>query len=244
MQQAKTLLAVSLLSLTTFTAQAVLTSNGNGGVYSSLGNVTWTVDANLLGTMEANPASSATIIADIIAANGGVIHDTPNFYDGYTGTYHLTAADFGANGLTNWFGAQAFVGYLSSVNYGNSSQWALPSAGSNPQVGLNQITSQLGNLFYNELGGTAGSAIPANANFINEQNNDYWSATEDASYSGGAWLFDAFFGNQYGFGKNVQLYVWAVSPGNVSAVPVPGAVWLFGTGLVGLLGLRRRGNIG
>jgi hypothetical protein len=28
------------------------------------------------------------------------------------------------------------------------------------------------------------------------------------------------------------------------AAPIPGAVWLFGTGILGLLGLRRRGNIG
>ncbi|WP_426991129.1 PEP-CTERM sorting domain-containing protein [Methylomonas sp. CM2] len=28
------------------------------------------------------------------------------------------------------------------------------------------------------------------------------------------------------------------------AVPVPGAVWLFGTGLLGLLGLKRRGRAG
>lgn len=31
-------------------------------------------------------------------------------------------------------------------------------------------------------------------------------------------------------------------PGSVSAVPVPAAVWLFGSGLVGLLGYRKRGQ--
>jgi len=83
------IVAAGLLSLTTLTAEAALTSNGNGGVYSSLGNVTWTADANLLGTLETNPATSATIIASIIAANSGVIHDIPNFLDGDTGTYNL-----------------------------------------------------------------------------------------------------------------------------------------------------------
>jgi len=28
--------------------------------------------------------------------------------------------------------------------------------------------------------------------------------------------------------------------GNVSAVPVPAAIWLFGTGLIGLAGIARR----
>ncbi|MEQ1638592.1 MAG: PEP-CTERM sorting domain-containing protein [Methylococcales bacterium] len=31
-------------------------------------------------------------------------------------------------------------------------------------------------------------------------------------------------------------------PGDVAVVPVPPAVWLLGSGLLGLLGLRRRGN--
>ncbi len=36
------------------------------------------------------------------------------------------------------------------------------------------------------------------------------------------------------------MYVWAVRDGDVAAVPLPGAVWLFGAGLAGLLGYGRR----
>ena len=35
-------------------------------------------------------------------------------------------------------------------------------------------------------------------------------------------------------------YRWAVFEGNVSAVPIPAAVWLFGSGLLGLVGVARR----
>ena len=35
-------------------------------------------------------------------------------------------------------------------------------------------------------------------------------------------------------------YKWAVFEGNVSAVPIPAAVWLFGSGLLGLIGITRR----
>jgi hypothetical protein len=33
---------------------------------------------------------------------------------------------------------------------------------------------------------------------------------------------------------------WAVRPGDVSAVPVPAAVWLFGSGILSLIGLASR----
>jgi hypothetical protein len=40
--------------------------------------------------------------------------------------------------------------------------------------------------------------------------------------------------------EDAELFEFIVSPGiSVSAVPVPGAVWLFGSGLIGLLGLAR-----
>ncbi len=43
----------------------------------------------------------------------------------------------------------------------------------------------------------------------------------------------------YGF-KSSNVYAWAVKSGDVSAVPVPAAVWLFVSGLVGLVGFARR----
>ncbi len=43
------------------------------------------------------------------------------------------------------------------------------------------------------------------------------------------------FQDDYRFG-----YAWAVRDGDVGAVPVPAAVWLFGSGLIGLLGVARR----
>jgi hypothetical protein len=210
-------------------------------VYSSISNVTWTGDANLLGTLEAsNPNLINTIISTI-----GSITDTPNLYDtpANSGSYTLSAADFGANGLVSWFGAQAYTKYLNTINYAGSNQWALSSAGVNPQTGVN-LSSPLGQLFYNELGGVAGSAIPNTSNFTNEQASAYWSGTEYAPIPNLARYFSTSNGSQYTTYKNVQLYAWAASPGQVSAVPVPGAIWLFGTGLLGLLGLKRRGHAG
>ena len=48
--------------------------------------------------------------------------------------------------------------------------------------------------------------------------------------------FDVASGTSYFFGANANANIYT----NVSAVPVPAAVWLFGSGLIGLIGLARR----
>ena len=261
MLQGKTLLAASLLfGLASFNAQATLTSetvNGQNLVYDSGNNTTWTQDANLLGTWEGayQSTSYTNIVTAIINASGGVIHDTPNAYD--NGTYNLTAADFGSGGTVDWWAGQALVHYLNTQNYGGSSQWALPTQ-PDQNYGYNITNSQLGELYYNELHATAypasnfgilgtgtlsdtsGSVGP----FINAQNDAYWSGTEYASNPYGAWVFVTYYGSQSYNLKGSQIYAWAVSPGQVNAVPEPSIAWMLLTGLVGLLGLKRRGHAG
>ena len=111
--------------------------------------------------------------------------------------------------------------------------------------GYNCTGSELGNLFYNVLGGVGGSSIVTthNANydlFSNVQSSRYWSATEYAPNTIGAWLFGMDDGYQVSYDKAVNFYAWAVQSGDVSAVPVPAAAWLFGSGLLGLIGVARR----
>jgi hypothetical protein len=247
----KKLLAVGLLlGLSAFNVEASLTTYTAAGnqsvVYSSVSNVTWTGDANLLGSLE---ASNANLVSTIISTIGSIA-DTPNTYDTpvYSGSHTLSTDDFGANGLVSWFGAKAFTSYLNTIIYAGSNQWALPSAGANPQTGYNQAGGQFGQLFYNELGGTVGGTIPNTANFTNEQVNGYWLGTEYAPVPAYAWEFSTFSGYQgyydKGFLGSTQFLAWVVSPGQVSAVPVPGAIWLFGSGLVGLLGLKKPRKIG
>jgi len=225
--------------------QAALIDNGNGFIYDTVKNITWTQDANLLGTMA---ASNPNLVDQIISANNGVIHDLPSQY---YGTYNLSYRDFVdaqynifstlGTAQVNWWGAQAFTNYLNSISYGGSSQWRLPATDT-ICIGFNCSSSDLGELFYNELGGIPNSPIPTGP-FSNVE-GVYWS-NEVISNPSDSWIFYTCCGNQDNYQSKSYLYynVWAVSPGNVGApVPIPGAVWLFGSGL-GFLALKTRRKI-
>ena len=236
--------AVLAISLSTG-AQASLVARTGGMVYDTVNNITWAADANLFQTQA---ASNANLVSEIIAANGGVIHDTPNYLD--NGTYTLTTSDFDTTtGRMTWWGAQAWA---NNLTLGGVTGWSLPSTPVE-SMGYNVTSSQMGDLFYNQLGVSAHSSIATSTNpnynlFSNVQSNVYWSGSEWApgpdDTPGSVWYFNTSNGDQDPNGKPAQFYAWAVRPGDVAAVPVPGAFWLFGSAMVGLMGLKRRGSIG
>ncbi|MDP8568973.1 Lcl domain-containing protein [Methylophilus aquaticus] len=242
--QSRTLIG-SVMLLAATQAHATLTSytsNGVDVVYSSVSDVTWTKDANLLGSMIASQGFS-TVVNNILAVSPA-ISNTPNYFSP-TGTYTLTISDFSSNGRVSWFGAMAFINYLNSNNYAGSNQWRLPTV-VNTAFGYNTATNgtaagdELVELFSSELGGKEWSNIPDTATFDNEQASVYWSGAEYARDSRYAYNFDTSIGHQYDDDKSYLFYAWAVSPGQISAVPAPPAAWLFGSGLLGVAGFARR----
>ena len=104
----------------------------------------------------------------------------------------------------------------------------------------------MGHLFYDELGGTASNPIsssgdPDLALFVNLQDEVYWSGTDFALNFGEAWAFTFDSGNQSTiiFNATTQFVAMAVRAGDVGLVPIPAAIWMFGSAL-GMLGWMRR----
>ena len=75
--------------------------------------------------------------------------------------------------------------------------------------------------------------------FTNFQSPHYWSSTEYNVGIDSAWHFRFDDGYQDLSTKNYYYFALAVRDGDVAAVPVPAALWLFGSAL-GLLGWMRR----
>ncbi len=218
-----------------------------GATCACLAVVTFSADAALVGRLAATP--------------GGT--DYQAYYDDVADLTWL--ADANANGAMNWATANAWA---AGLDVAGVTGWRLPdtidvgndgatytNVYQGVDYGYNITThSELSNMFYNVLGNTAfydtsGVATGCTAPnycltntgpFSNIQSGIYWSATEYAPSPTSAWVFSMDFGNQ-GFNvKTVTNYAWAVQSGDVSAVPVPAAAWLFVSGLVGLVGFARR----
>ena len=184
--------------------------------------------------------------AALVSRLGGLaVYDTEADLTWLADANYAMTSGYDADGAMNWVDANAWA---AGLNVGGVDGWRLaPSLnadGSGPCIGYNCTGSEMGNLFYNVLGGIAGSSIITTHNtnydlFSNVQAYGYWSATEYAPNTLNAWRFYMNYGRQGTSRVVLDFYAWAVQSGDVSAVPVPAAVWLFGSGLLGLIGVAR-----
>jgi hypothetical protein len=156
------------------------------------------------------------------------------------------------DGLMTWGKA---VDWAASLNVAGFSGWRLPTTlhpdpscdtqSGGRSFGQNCTGSEMGHMFHVEMGGTAFNSMlntgdPDLAFFTNLQDGVYWSGTEVAAFPTDADDFNINNGKQFGANKSGEFSAWAVHDGNIGApVPVPPAVWLFGSAL-GLLGWARR----
>jgi len=172
-----------------------------------------------LGFTEASSAS-------LFDRGGGMI------YDNDQSLTWLQDANYTKTSM-DWYQAN---NWSENLIFGTYSNWRLPTI--DEFRILYQV--ELGNKSYSE---TTNSTSPGwglynKGPFTNLQGYAYWTGTNEI-YPTLAWAFYSNNGYQSYFTKDQSFGVWAVHPGDVAAVPVPAAFWLFTSGL-GLLSFANR----
>jgi len=213
-------------------------------------------------------SANSALIGRLAVTPGGT--DYQAYYDTNTNLTWLADANYAqtsgydTDGLMSWTDADAWATALEVAGVGG---WRLPDTidvdndGTTQGVdaGYNITThSELSNMFYNVLGNSAyfhpdgyftecyvapDYCLSNTGPFSNLQPFNYWSMEYAPNPSYYAWAFQMGSGNQGNRFKGSTGYAWAVQTGDIGAVPIPAAVWLFGSGLVGLIGVARRKKV-
>lgn len=231
------LTGILLFTLLASTANAALLSRLSGqAYYDDVLDITWLTDANLADTNDFGVTG--------IKVDGMMTWAKANEWVGAMNTAnHL--------GTNDW--RLPFI--VDTGTPGCNFAYTGTDCGFNVQTKSGaMVYSEMAHLYYTTLGNTGvynTSGTPAGCSivspwclmntgpFSNLQPHGYWSSTEYAHAPSDAWHFSFDGGFQRSL-SGIDLYAWAVRPGDIAAVPVPGAVWLLGGALTLLGSVRRR----
>jgi hypothetical protein len=225
----KWLTAVALLRGPLVANAALIAVDGGLLVDDPDANLTWVADANLMATQIDASGNAAAFVEAIINDSGGTITSSQGSHVLSSDDFITTAGLKSSKGQMTWYGAQAWVHYLNVTNYQGYSNWRLPSTVDNNSSiigfgggsGNPTTSSEMGHLFYGELGQVLQQSITTTHNgsyalFKDVQDFAYWSGTEYGPNLGSAWTYYANSGFQGNSNKANLEYAMAVRDGQVA----------------------------
>jgi hypothetical protein len=226
--------------LASASAQATLYDRGGGLIYDDVLKITWLEDANYAKTSGYDGDGRMNWGAAKAWAAGLSYFDSlrnVTWSDWRLPTVNPVGAafnyDWSNNGTTDYgYGntsPNSEMAYMYYVNLGNLG-YCTPDNGSPTSCNVQ-----------------SGWGLASTGPFDNLQ-FDYWSGTAIAPRpASAAWNFFTDVGYQASTLQLIELFAWAVRPGDVAAaeaVPAPGSLVLLGAGLLAMAVQRRRGCFG
>ncbi len=199
--------------------------------------------------------------AALFDRGGGLIYDDALDITWLQDASYAKTSGYDSDGRMIWSDA---VTWADQLAYGGFDDWRLPhtlpvngssydmsgsfDGSTDNAYNITSPNSEMAHLYYVTLGNSGYYDTNGVFQIEFEDKNwgpfsgvvwgEYWSSTDDGGE--GAWLFVMADGWQTTGYNQDDRYTWAVHDGDIGAVPIPSAVWLFGSGLLGLIGIARR----
>jgi len=201
-------------------------------------------------------------------ADGQAYYDTELNITWLADANYAQTSGYDADGLMNWADSMAWVDTLNTANHLGANTWRLPSVTDTGEPGcvdrvsysngddcgfnVDTSTGEMASLFYDTLGNLARYDTMGNEQTdwglvntgpFSNIGNLYWSETVYALYPEyESWVFSFLYGGQLNHHQANTFGAWAVMDGDIgtTVVPLPAAVWLFGSAVAGLGWMRRK----
>jgi hypothetical protein len=227
-------------------AQASLIDRGNGMIYDDVLDITWLQDANY--------ANTSGYLGDSIT-DGNMSWSSANQW----------AANLTFGGYDDWRLPSVSPANGKEFEFGFNFD-----GNSDDGFNITRESSELSHLYYVSLGNEGAADIDSTVDatggvsancfdcltnagpFENIKDNFWVNSVNVVDPDLDTWMFSADQGFMLSFGADgtdftsdheiQEFKAWAVRDGDIAAavVPIPAAVWMFGSGLLGLLGLNRK----